>query len=339
MSHYKEIRQWLYLNFTTGEILFNISYALAIINETPETTLFPQRETRALSYNRFRKILKKAKAEITLIPINEIDFIKDSSGNTIDHYSASLDDNLEALSSDSLLKVISYEKQKHYQTQNGNSYNYEYRTFGEITRKSDGKLFISIDKTAYDIEGRGYFTGNMVPPSLSGLVPSTDVLRRRAIELANEDELIKISPTEIDFNGRVDRPKSSSVYISRSLHDRLYNRYITGKKYDLSSRRKSIDELANSIPSLSEYGRPVQGEQTLSLSDIESYNKQIRRIIKKISEIANNNIIQAQNSESHIRHELIETQRRLAKIREIVDSDDSLTFNQIYQIQDLTNQY
>lgn len=339
MSLYREIRQWLYLNLETGVAYFNLSYSLAIINGTPESTLFPQRETKALSLNRLRSIINKAGAQITPIPSNEISFIKGSSGEPIDTYSANLNDNLEVLSSTELSKVLKFESSREYHKQTSEEYTYVYQTLGEILRKSDHKLFISVDRSLYDIEGRGYPVGNMTKPYKPLTMPSPRVFRAKAQALANNGDIIKVSPKEIDFDGRQNRPKNPELYLSRELHDKLFNYYVSNQKYDLASRTKSLTDLIDSFPSLDGHSSRKRLKRVMDIYEEDAYNKMVKRTLNKIVDLYQQQITQVWDSESHIRHELIDTQRRLAKIREIVDSDDSLTFNQISEIKYLTNQY
>lgn len=251
MTKYKEIRQWLYLN--NNEIYFNIAYVLAIVNGTPETKIFEQQENRALSFTRLRNDIKKAGAKITLAPAQDIQFIKGVDGKALDKFSATQNE-VGILSTENLNKLLNYEEQRSNASQSDNSFTYEYRAYGELTRKSDNQIFISIEKTRYDIEGRGYPCGNMIYPNPAVQAPSAQTLRDQAKKyqkkLQGQNELISVKPTEIDFGSRSRRPKKVELYVSPSLHDYLYNKYIAGTAYHLGDRIKKIDELVAEAPKI-----------------------------------------------------------------------------------------
>ncbi|KGL66563.1 hypothetical protein LX03_08015 [Limosilactobacillus mucosae] len=347
MSEYKEIRQWLYLS--NNEICFNIAYVLAIVNGASESTIFQQQESRALSFTRLRKDIKKAGAKINLVPAQTIQFIKDINGEPIDKFSASQEE-IEALSTENLYKLLEFEKQRLNIQQSENNFKYKYKTYGEITRNSDNELFINIEKTRYDIEGRGYTNGNMIYPNYAVSAPSAKVLIYQAKKyqeaLSENNEIIKISPTEIDFGDRNRRPNNAEWYVSRKLHDFLYNKYISGKTYDLGDRIKTIDELLKSTPKISDYASNKKGNITtyeMSLNDVEAFNKNNRRIVKKITEKAKEQVKKSWELESHSRHELIEAQRRLHKIRELLTKNNNsqpfIDQDTLMKIKNLTNQY
>lgn len=348
MTEYKEIRQWLYLN--NNEIYFNITYVLAIVNGTPETRIFEQQENRALSFTRLRNDIKKAGAKITLAPAKDIQFIKGIDGKVIDKFSATQDE-VEILSTKCLNKLLNYEEQRSNTPQSDNNFTYEYKTYGEITRKSDDQIFINIEKTRYDIEGRGYPYSNMLYPNPAVPAPSAKVLiyqaKKYQEELHEQNELISVKPTEIDFRGRSRRPKNSEYYVSWKLHEKLYCKYISGKTYNLGDRIKTIDELVAEAPKISDYTyRDNEDDATtrkLSKNDEEAFNKANKRIVKGITEKAKEQIEQAWELETHSRHELIETQRRLFKIRELLPKDNapkqSIDPDILPTIRDLTNQY
>lgn len=348
MTKYKEIRQWLYLN--NNEIYFNIAYVLAIVNGTPETIIFKQQENRALSFIRLHNDIKKAGAKITLAPAQDIQFIKGVDGKALDKFSATQNE-LEILSTENLNKLLDYEEQRSSASQSDNNFTYEYRAYGELTRKSDNQIFISIEKTRYDIEGRGYPDGNMIYPNPAVKAPSAQTLRDQAKKyqekLQRQNELISVKPTEIDFGSRSRRPKKVELYVSWSLHDYLYNKYIAGTAYNLGDRIKTIDELVAKAPKISDFThRDNEDDATtrkLSINDEESFNKANKRIVKRIAEKAKEQIEQAWELETHSSHELIETQRRLFKIRELLpdknDTKQSFGPDDLPKIRDLTNQY
>lgn len=137
------------------------------------------------------------------------------------------------------------------------------------------------------------------------------------------------------------------MYVSRSLHDYLYNKYIAGTTYNLGDRIKTIDELVAEAPKISDFThRDNEDDATtrrLSKNDEESFNKANKRIVKGIAEKAKEQIEQAWELETHSRHELIETQRRLFKIRELLPKDNvpkqSIGPDVLPIIINLTNQY
>ena len=348
MKRYKEIRQWLYLdcaNNTMSNMFFNLAYVLAILNGTPETTLFYQQETNALSFQQLPKIIKKAGAKITLVPVNDIEFIKDVNGNILDQYSNSLsDEKIQVLKSSELAKTIHYMDGTKSKQQPMSDYPFRYSTFGEIVRKSDHQVFIDIAKTRFDIEGRGYPSGNAIRPIKSNFSPSIDVLRQKAKKLAKSGQIIRINSSEIDFGDREHLPTGASIYISRELHDELFNYYVSGQKYDLKNRIRSIDSLVQSTPKIEDYAvHNKAGIFDIDSTSMEAYDKKIRRNIKNIAKRAKETIQSSWDVENHVKHEMIDAQRRLSAIKQIISDNENKgnTINSALaqQIYNLANQY
>ncbi|MQB69413.1 hypothetical protein [Limosilactobacillus reuteri] len=349
MKSYKEIRQWLYLEtqgIHKGDVYFNIVYVLAILNGTPESIAFKSVETMALSMSRLKKEIKKAGTLIKTVPVNNIEFIKNANGETIDKHSAGIvDEGVEIISSTNLLNLLQFENKKRKRNQTKQNYPYQYITFGEIERKSDGNVFLSLLRTQYDIKGYGYPNGLLEKPSEPITPPSLNVLREKAKLIAqDDDQIIKIGPNEIAFGLRTNRPKHAELYLSPSLHDQLYNYYLSGQKYDLSNRKKSIDEIVKSTPKVTDYTihNNLTDTWDMSSDDIAAMNNKLKRDVKNIAAQAKKIIKSVSDSEVHSKHELIEAQRRLASIRSLVKKakeQNQIDSSIADQIDHLSNQY
>lgn len=290
MIKYKEIQPQTYLELDSGKVYFAIEEVLRIINYPAEN--YPK---NSISPSKLNKLLKKN--NIVWHNINRqqtmlLTYYDETKPD--DSHAASLTE-LSVLSSTDITKLlilISRSKP----TKNG-SINAPYKEleWGIIVpRNNDTKLYYSIDRVTYDIQG--YLSlGHKDSPAIN--INSKTVSKKAkqfSKEFPNPYEVITVPVNQINFTNSKIHANRAKLYVNLNLHDKLLSHYKHQKGVSLKKETANLKSIIGSTEPLAAYIRKnlkqsINGNSdaysiTLSDSTIRAIDKSIGRKYKEIQD-------------------------------------------------------
>lgn len=219
MTTYKEIENQVYLDLTTGNILFNTNKVLNMINSPYSAIDFKNN----INYS----LLTKLHINILKIFTQDIDFAYKDQVTPADINSFT-QKNIEVISSEEIPRLLKYIKNA-TPTKNGNIKTIKYKIISPGIIEA-----LSVN----DREPEIYYNLTNILDFIHGLTTnsyyinlSKDTLIKRTNTLINEKpdiyQKITVNSNEIDFGNVKIHPNKKETYTNLDLHDALIHYYIS----------------------------------------------------------------------------------------------------------------
>lgn len=286
---YKEIQPQSYLNLFNGKIYYAIEAVLRIINNSTEGFY-----SNSFSDSRLDKLLSKQKIKWSYINRKETSLLTEpSTKEPEDLHAASLVKIpvLNNIDIKNLLKTINNSRSVQHKNK---LTHYKEINWGVIIPQKDTFLssYYSINRVVYGLNGHS--STGFGSSTAENFNPKTVLKKAKQFAKAFPDEcqIIKVSPTDINFGTNYHHTNSIETYVNLALHDKLIVHYIHQKGVPIKKETENLETLIGSNEPVALYLHKNFKDQlkrdsdsfsvSLTSYDIRALDKSISRRHKKV---------------------------------------------------------